>query len=113
MPEREEYKVKFWKKVPQEVRTILSEQYQQYVKEVPMTPAERKELQAWIRSGRSPYDNGWYIATEAGIPMDFVNALRMSEDMEAMIPEYDTRSGDIVFVPNDLDEDDPFEELPF
>ena len=45
--------------------------------------------------------------------MDFVNALRMSEDMEAMIPEYDTRSGDIVFVPNDLDEDDPFEELPF
>ena len=105
--------MKFWKKVPQEVRTILSEQYQQYVTEVPMTPAERKELQAWVRSGHSPYDNGWYIATEAGIPMDFVNALRMSEDMEAMIPEYDTRSGDIVFVPNDLDEDDPFEELPF
>ena len=105
--------MKFWKKVPQEVRTILSEQYQQYVKEVPMTPAERKELQAWVHSGHSPYDNGWYISTEAGVPMDFVNALRMSEDMEDMIPEYDTQSDEIVFIPNDLDEVDPFEELPF
>ena len=105
--------MKFWKNVPQQARTILSEQYQQYVKEVPMTPAERKELQAWVRSGRSPYDNGWYIATEAGIPMDFVNALRMSEDMVDMIPEYDTQSDEIVFIPNDLDEVDPFEELPF
>ena len=105
--------MRFWKQVPQEVRTILSEQYQQYVKEVPMTPAERKELQAWVCSGHSPYDNGWYIATEAGAPMDFVNALRMSEDMEDMIPEYDTQSEDIVFISNVLGEVDPFEELPF
>ena len=35
------------------------------------------------------------------------------DEVYAMIPEYDTQSGDIVFVPNDLDEDDPFEELPF
>lgn len=105
--------MKFWKKVPQEVRTILSEQYQQYVKEVPTTPAERKQLQDWVRSGHSPYDNGWYIATEAGAPMDFINALRMSEDMEDMIPEYDTQSDDVVFIPDDLKEADPFEELPF
>lgn len=105
--------MKFWKKVPQEVRTILSEQYQQYVKEVPMTPVERKQLQDWVRSGHSPYDNGWYIATEAGTPMDFVNALRMSEDMEDMIPEYDTQYDDVVFIPNDPEEVDPFEELPF
>ena len=105
--------MKFWKKVPQELRTILTEQYQQYVKEVPMTPAERKELQAWVRSGHSPYDNGWYIANDGGVPMDFVNALRMSEDMEDMIPEYDTQSDEIVFAPDDLDEVDPFEELPF
>ena len=78
-----------------------------------MTPAERKELQVWVRSGHSPYDNGCYIATEAGIPMDFVNALRMSEDMEAMIPEYDTQSDDIVFISDDLDEVDPFDKLPF
>ena len=105
--------MKFWKRVPREIRTILNEQYQQYTREVPMTTAERKELQAWVRSGHSPYDNGWYIATEAGIPMDFVNALRVSEDMEYMIPEYDTQSDEIVFIPNDLDEVDPFEELPF
>ena len=105
--------MKFWKKVPQEVRTVLSEQYKQYVKEVPMTPAERKELQTWVRSGHSPYDNGWYIATEVGIPMDFVNALRMSEDMEVMISEYATKSDKIAFIPNDPDEVDPFEELPF
>ena len=45
--------------------------------------------------------------------MDFVNALRMSEDMEDIIPEYDTQSDDVVFIPNDPEEVDPFEELPF
>ena len=30
-----------------------------------------------------------------------------------MIPEYDTHSDEIVFAPDDLDEVDPFEELPF
>ena len=35
------------------------------------------------------------------------------EDMEDMIPEYDTQSDEIVFAPDDLDEVDPFEELPF
>lgn len=78
-----------------------------------MTQAERKELQVWVRSGYSPYDNGWYIATEAGIPMDFVNALRLSENMEVVIPEYDTQSDKIAFILNDPDEVDPFEELPF
>ena len=105
--------MRFWKQVPHEVRTILAEEYQQYVKEVPMTPAERKELQAWGRSGHSPHDNGWYIATEVGVPMDFVNALRLSENIEDIIPEYDTQSDEIVFAPDDLDEVDPFEELPF
>ena len=28
------------------------------------------------------------------------------------ITEYDTQYGDIVFAPDDLDENDPFEELP-
>ena len=61
-----------------------------------------------MRSDHSPYDNGWYIATKVGVPKDFVNALRMSEDMEGIISEYETQSDDIVFIPNDLDEADPF-----
>ncbi len=30
-----------------------------------------------------------------------------------MISEYDTKSDKIAFIPNDPDEVDPFEELPF
>jgi hypothetical protein len=44
------------------------------------TPEEKKALQSWVRKGRSPYENGWYIANESGGPMDFINALRFLED---------------------------------
>ena len=45
-----------------------------------VTPEEKKALRSWVRNGHSPYENGWYIATESGWPMDFINASRFLDD---------------------------------
>ena len=51
-----------------------------YLKQFPdATPEEKKALRSWVRSGHSPYENGDFIATESGGPMDFINALRFLE----------------------------------
>ena len=53
-----------------------------YLKQFPdATPEEKKALRSWVRSGHSPYENGDFIATESGGPMDFINALRFWEDV--------------------------------
>ena len=53
-----------------------------YLKRFPyVTPEEKKALRSWVRSGHSPYENGDFIATESGGPMDFINALRFWEDV--------------------------------
>ena len=100
--------------VCQEVRAVLSDGLRRYVKEVPMNARERSELRKWVQSGRSPYDNGWHIATDAGIPMDFVNALRFIESEASVEVAYDTALDDIVFI---VGTDHPAttvtEELPF
>jgi len=44
------------------------------------TPEEKSDLSGWVRSGHSPYENGDFIATESGVPMDFINARRFLED---------------------------------
>lgn len=90
--------MRFHKNVPQELQEILSVDFNRYIKEVPMSVNERNELQKWVQSGHSPYDNSWYIATEAGVPMDFVNALRFIETEASVDVVYDTVAEDIVFV---------------
>ncbi len=53
----------------------------QYLKDFPdASPEEKRALSSWVRSGHSPYENGWYVATESGGPMDFINALRFLEN---------------------------------
>ena len=42
---------------------------------------ELRELEKWVASGRSPYDNGDYIYSENGCPMDFVSAMRFQDEM--------------------------------
>ena len=38
-------------------------------------------MEKWVASGRSPYDNGDYIYSENGCPMDFVSAMRFQDEM--------------------------------
>lgn len=106
--------MRFQKNVSQEIRAILSNDLRRYVNEVPMNARERSELRKWVQSGRSPYDNGWHIATDAGIPMDFVNALRSIESEASVEVAYDTALDDIVFIAGtDHPATTVTEELPF
>ena len=65
--------MRFQKNVSQEIRAILSNDLRRYVNEVPMNARERSELREWVQSGRSPYDNGWHIATDARPPKILCN----------------------------------------
>ena len=73
--------MRFRKNVPAEHREFLQEQLKQYKKEITMTKDELRELKKWVASGRSPYDNGDYIYSENGCPMDFVSAMRFQDEM--------------------------------
>lgn len=106
--------MKFHNSVSKEKRTPLSEDLQRYVKEVPMNDAEYQELCQWVQAGNSPYDNGWYIATDAGTPMDYISAKRFVESGGCVVAGYDTVDDVPIFLIQDDDtEDIANEELPF
>lgn len=70
--------MKQWKK---EYRIQCQREMREYLKNFPdATSEEKRDLQSWVRSGHSPYDNGDYLATDSGRPMDFINARRFLED---------------------------------
>lgn len=120
--------MRFHKNVPRENRELLIEQLRQYEKEMRMTSDERKELHKWVASGRSPYDNGDYICSDGGYPLDFVSALRFVEEQlewyqslseaekEALHSddiEYITETDEIMVNCSKYYQTDPDEELPF
>jgi len=66
-----------WEK---EYRNKCRREMRRYLKNFPdATPEEKRDLGSWVRSGHSPYENGDFIATESGGPMDFINARRFLE----------------------------------
>ena len=70
--------LKEWRK---EYRNKCLREMRQYLKDFPdATPEEKRDLSRWVRSGHSPYDNGDYIATDSGGPMDFIRARRFLEE---------------------------------
>ena len=106
--------MKFHKSVSKDLRTLLSKDLQRYVKEVQMTDTEYRELCEWVQSGHSPYDNGWYIATDAGTPVDYISAKRFVESEGCVIAGYDTVNDEpIFFIQDDNTEVTTDEELPF
>lgn len=72
--------MRFKKNVPVENRMFLREELKKYRKEMSLTEEEVHELEQWVSLGNSPYDNGDYIYTDQGYPMDFVNALRFQKE---------------------------------
>ena len=122
--------MRFHKNVPQENREFLTEQLRQYEKEMRMNSDERKALHKWVASGRSPYDNGDYICTDGGYPLDFVSALRFEEEQMEWYQSLSEEEKDELVSKNieyntEMDEimvncskyyhyqTDPDEELPF
>ena len=106
--------MKFHKSVSKDLRTLLSKGLQRYVKEVRMTDTEYRELCEWVQAGNSPYDNSWYIATDAGTPMDYISAKRFVESEGCVIAGYDTVSDELIFfIQDDNTEVTTDGELPF
>ncbi len=104
--------LKEWEK---EYRNKCRREMRQYLKGFPdATLEEKRDLESWVRSGHSPYENGDYIATESGGPMDFINARRFleAEYLEYLKdPEgYHGSPGPTEFASDDSYLDD---ELPF
>ena len=106
--------MKFHNSVSKDLRTLLSKGLQRYVKEVRMTDTEYRELCEWVQAGNSPYDNSWYIATDAGTPMDYISAKRFVESEGCVIAGYDTVNDEpIFFIQDDNTKVTTDGELPF
>lgn len=106
--------MKFQNSVPKELQALLINDLKQYEKEVPMSTEEAQELQQWVQAGNSPYDNGWYITTEYGAPMDYISAKRILESGACLVAEYDTANDNpILIIQDEQDEDTTDEDLPF
>ena len=99
-----------WKK---EYRKKCRQEMKSYLKRFPdATAEERQDLREWVNSGHSPYENGDYISTEYGEPMDFITARRF---LEAVCQEY--LKDPVKFQSGLAESDDvivdPDSELPF
>lgn len=124
--------MRFKKNVPHELREVLKEQLKQYKEEIEMTREELHDLEEWVSSGRSPYDNGDCIYNEGGYPMDFIRAERLqkaetdwfnslsdderAEFLQRISVQYDTTAEDIYRKASDYGlqlNQDSDEELPF
>lgn len=79
--------MKFRKDVSPEKRALLREELIRYKKATVPSADELHELEKWVSSGHSPYDNGDYLYSELGKPMDFISAMRFQEE------EYDALMG--------------------
>ena len=106
--------MKFHNSVSKGPRTLLRKDLQRYIEEIEMTDAEYRELCEWVQDGNSPYDNGWYMATDAGTPMDYISAKRFVESEGCVIAGYDTVNDEpIFFIQDDDTEVTADEEFPF
>ena len=87
----------------------------QYLKDFPdATPEEKRDLSSWVRSGHSPYENGDYIATDSGEPMDFINARRfLEEEYREYMKDPEAYRGSPEPVEHAPDESDTNVDLPF
>ena len=68
--------MKFKKEISMELRGLLMADFEQYTSEVQMSEEEYVELCKWVQEGNSPYDNGWYMSSNDGHPMWFVETMR-------------------------------------
>lgn len=106
--------MKFHNSVSEELRSLLRDDLQRYIKEVQITDMERQELFQWVQAGNSPYDNGWNIADDAGIPMDYVSAKRIVESGIELIAAYDPVNDEPIFLIQEDGTDDSSDKgLPF
>ncbi|WP_026496924.1 hypothetical protein [Butyrivibrio sp. WCD3002] len=71
--------MRFNRYLPEETRTLLEEQYKDYIQNTPMTKKEQRAVREWVKDGHSVYENssgGWY---DGGVPIPFLEVYRDEE----------------------------------
>ena len=94
-------RIKFNRKVPAQLKTVLEHDLDEYEKRMNLSREERKLLKEWVSSGRSPYDNDIGICNRYGWPIDFVTALRMQNQTQSMKVEFQQDTGEPAYVISD------------
>lgn len=75
-------KIKFNVALSEEDQEWQTKEYQEFVKENPMTKKERKALLDWVKDGWSVYDNGDCRAHENGQLYTFLENYRCYDNNE-------------------------------
>ena len=102
-----------------EYRNKCRREMTRYLKDFPdATPGEIRDLRRWVRSGHSPYENGDFISTESGGPMDFISAMRfLEEEYLEYLKDPESIRGrpdpDVATISGPSYDPDTGEELPF
>jgi len=113
--------MRFRKNVSKEKQEVLVQQLKQYKKEMEMTQEERRELEKWVASGNSPYDNGDYVYGENGWPLDYVSAIRAVDEQIEWFRSLSPEEQQELLPPEETNQEQPIcevelpfeEELPF
>jgi len=53
-----------------------------------LTEEERKNLREWLKSGESPFDNPYIMHKDRGEVMDYITAIRITEEMRRNPTDY-------------------------
>ena len=103
------------KKWEKEYRNKCWREIRQYLKNFPdATQEEKRDLSRWVRSGHSPYENGAYVATDSGGPMDFINAQRFLEEVhQKYLKNPEAYRGSYELTESASDDSDLNDDLPF
>ena len=64
------------------IKEYLQREASEYIANTDVSPAERQDLLGWIRDGNSVYDNPWLMTDESGRLLDYVQAMRIADDLE-------------------------------
>jgi hypothetical protein len=65
-----------------EYRAMLRRDLGDYLLKIgPLTKEEKKELLEWVAYGHSVYENSYTLYDDSGCPMDFINGLRIGNEM--------------------------------
>ena len=92
-----------------EYMALLSRELEEYKAKIDdMTVAEHKDLRKWVADGYSPYENPCLFCDGDGYVMDYIQALRIEEDM-INNPEDYSCGAPIEFV----DDWDPNDDTPY
>jgi hypothetical protein len=64
-----------------DIKAFIKHEAAAYLKTQKMTPPERKDLLEWVKDGNSVHNNPWLLYSEEGHPLDFLDAMRITEDL--------------------------------